>query len=162
MFTKIIEQMKTYFGQDKKRIDHALAVLNQAEQILTTEPNACSLVVQAGAILHDIGIHNAEKKYNSTAAKYQELEGPPIARKILEDLKMPAEDIEHICRIVGSHHTAKDIDTIEFRIVYDADLLVNIKENGITKNYDQVSELVDKKFKTQCGKQIAKKFLERK
>ena len=74
---RIIEQMKILFGRDEKRINHALAVLKYAEQILTTEPKASGLIVRAGAILHDIGIKRAEEKYNSSTAKYQELEGPP-------------------------------------------------------------------------------------
>ena len=40
-------------------------------------------VILSAAYLHDIGIHEAERKYQSTAARYQEEEGPPIAREIL-------------------------------------------------------------------------------
>ena len=35
--------------------------------------------------MHDIGIHEAERKYNSSAGNYQELEGPAIAADILSD-----------------------------------------------------------------------------
>ena len=43
-------------------------------------------VVLSAAYLHDIGIQEAERKYQSTAARYQEEEGPPIAREILTRL----------------------------------------------------------------------------
>lgn len=42
--------------------------------------------LSAAAILHDIGIHNSEKKYNSSAGNYQELEGPPVAEELMKDL----------------------------------------------------------------------------
>ena len=41
-------------------------------------------MVRAAAILHDIGIHEAERKHGSSSGRLQELEGPPIARAILE------------------------------------------------------------------------------
>lgn len=160
---RIMERMKKTFGDDAKRISHARAVLNQAEHILTTESTASGLVVRAAAILHDIGIHQAEQKHGSAAGKYQELEGPPIARKILEELKAPEEDIDHICKIVGSHHSANDIDTIEFRIVRDADLLVNLQDEYDTSDQAKISNLIENVLKTTHGKRIAKKlFLERK
>ena len=110
---------------DQKRIDHGLAVLDYAEQIQAAEGGE-PLIVRAGAILHDIGIHEAERKYGSSGGKYQEIEGPPIARKILAKYDLGKDVVQHICRIIANHHSAKDIDTIEFRIVWDADWLVNI------------------------------------
>ena len=78
MKDKLIQKMKDVFGDDQKRINHALAVLKYAEQIHAVEGGDAA-VVTAAAILHDIGIHQAEQKYGSTAGKYQEIEGPPIA-----------------------------------------------------------------------------------
>ena len=37
-------------------------------------------MVLSAAYLHDIGIKEAERKYQSSAAPYQEQEGPAIAR----------------------------------------------------------------------------------
>ena len=36
-------------------------------------------IVEAAALVHDIGIHAAEKKYRSAAGEYQEIEGPWLA-----------------------------------------------------------------------------------
>ena len=84
MKDKLIQKMKDVFGDDQKRINHALAVLKYAEQIHSAEGGDL-IVITAAAILHDIGIHQAEQKYGSPAGKYQEIEGPPIAEKILND-----------------------------------------------------------------------------
>jgi len=57
---KLIEEMKQVFGQDRRRIEHALSVLDYAEQIQAAE-GGHPLVVKAAAILHDIGILEAER-----------------------------------------------------------------------------------------------------
>jgi len=151
---KLIEEMKTIFGDDQKRIEHALAVLDYAEQIQNVE-GGDPLIVRAAAILHDIGIHEAEYKYGSSAGKYQEIEGPLIAEEILKKYDISAEAIEHICRIIANHHSAKDIDTIEFRIVWDADWLVNIPTEFANASNEKLQEIIDKTFKTDEGRRIA-------
>ncbi len=127
MAQKLIAIMKSEFDGDQKRISHALRVLERAEALLHEEDGSPRVVV-AAALLHDIGIREAERKHGSGAPKYQEQEGPPIARRILEELDFDADIVDHICRIVGSHHSGDDIDTPEFRILWDADLLVNLEE----------------------------------
>jgi putative nucleotidyltransferase with HDIG domain len=154
MREKLINQMKKVFGNDQKRIDHALAVLDYAEQIQNVE-GGDPLVVRAAAILHDIGIHQAELKYGSSAGKYQEIEGPPIAREILEKDDIPAEAVEHICKIIAKHHSAREIDTIEFKIIRDADQIVNLPEDFSGASNGRLQEFIDKKFKTGEGRRIA-------
>ena len=151
---RLIDEMKNVFGEDQKRTNHAPAVLEYAEQIQATE-GGDPLVVKASAILHDIGILQAEKKYGSSAGKYQELEGPGIAKDILEKHDISKELIEHICQIIANHHSAKDIDTIEFRIVWDADWLVNIPEEYGENNNEQKQKIIEKVFKTRKGKEMA-------
>ncbi len=82
---KIRRAMEDYFGDDAKRIGHALRVTGFADEILLHEPGDRELVL-ATALLHDIGIREAERKYGSSAGDLQEREGPPVARKILEGL----------------------------------------------------------------------------
>lgn len=151
---KLIDEMKTVFSPDEKRIKHALAVLDYAERIQAVE-GGDPLVVKAAAILHDIGIHEAERKYGSPAGKYQEIEGPPIADEILKRHNIPPETSEHICRIIANHHSAKDIDTKEFRILWDADRLVNIPEDFPDASKDELQSIVEKTFRTREGHRIA-------
>jgi len=155
---KLIDRMKQVFGADRKRIDHALAVLNYAERI-QAEQGGDPLIVKAAAILHDIGIHQAERKYNSAAGKYQEIEGPPIAGDILKDFDLAPETVEHICKIIANHHSAKDIDTVEFRCVWDADWLVNIPGEMPDADADKIRHTVDTVFKTDTGRKIAAETL---
>lgn len=154
---RLIDEMKEVFGEDKKRITHALAVLDYAEQIQAAV-GGDPLVVKAAAILHDIGIVKALEKHGSSAAKYQELEGPGIAKEILEKHELSDELIENICKIIANHHSGKNIDTLEFRIVWDADWLVNFPEEHSDLDGEKTGEVIEKLFKTPKGKEIATKL----
>jgi HD superfamily phosphodiesterase len=161
---RLIEEMKSVFGDDRKRIDHALAVLGHANTIMESERvksegEISALVVRAAAILHDIGIHEAERKYGRSSGPLQELEGPPIAREILENLGVDPESVDHVCQIVANHHSARDIDTPEFRIVWDADWLVNIAEELDTSDRTKIEKLVVRVFKTDGGRRLAGQIL---
>lgn len=154
---RLIDEMKHIFGGDQKRIEHALAVLGYAERIQIVE-GGDPLVVNAAAILHDIGIRQAERKYGSSTGKYQEIEGPPIAEEILKRLDIADEVIEHVCRIIANHHSAGDIDTSEFRIVWDADWLVNIPLDFPNASEEKLQKIVNKVFRTSEGYKIAKEL----
>jgi HD superfamily phosphodiesterase/predicted RNA-binding Zn-ribbon protein involved in translation (DUF1610 family) len=150
----LIAEMKEVFRDDQPRIDHALEVLGYAEQIRAAEGGDAFIVV-TGAILHDIGIHEAERKYGSSQSKYQEIEGPGIAREILQRHNIIETDIEHICKIIANHHSARYIDTLEFRIIWDADWLINFEEHYGEKTIETKVKVVEKIFKTKTGKKIA-------
>jgi HD superfamily phosphodiesterase len=146
--------MKTYFGTDQKRIDHALSVLGYATRIQLAE-GGDEKIVFAAAVLHDIGIPECERKYGSIAGPHQEKEGPPIARDILEKVGMDEERTEHVCDIIADHHSAKRMDTLEFRILWDADWLVNIPNWHADAGREELEELIGKVFKTGAGREIA-------
>lgn len=67
---RVAEEMMRYFGTDSRRIDHASKVARYAEKLATQEEGDPAVVLPT-AYLHDIGIKEAERKYNSTAARYQ-------------------------------------------------------------------------------------------
>jgi HD superfamily phosphodiesterase len=146
--------MKKYFGTDFKRVNHALKVARYAEQILKIE-GGNPLVVMGAAYLHDIGIREAEKKYSSTSGQYQEKEGPPIAKEILKRLNVQEEMAEEICDIIGHHHSPREKETLHFQILCEADCLVNIEDDGISKDREKVEKIIRKAFKTVTGKKLA-------
>ena len=154
---KLVYEMEKYFAGDEKRIEHAIAVLNYAEQIQAVE-GGDPLIVRAAAILHDIGIHEAERKHGSSAGKYQEIEGPPIAGEILNKYDISPEVVEHVCKIIANHHSAKEIDTMEFRVVWDADWLVNIPSDFPGASDEDLREVIEKRFKTREGRRIAEEL----
>jgi hypothetical protein len=158
MREQLIDKMKETFGDDEKRINHALAVLALAEQIRAAE-GGDPLTVQAAAILHDIGIQEAFRKYGSTAGVHQETEGPPIADAIMKALIMDDETRRHVCQIVGSHHTGDKIDTPEFRCIWDADWIVNLSGMYAAWPLEKKRHIIEKYFRTATGKRLARTSL---
>jgi HD superfamily phosphohydrolase YqeK len=153
---RIAIEMKKYFGKDFKRIGHATKVARYAEKIGRIEGGNMAVIL-ASAYLHDIGIHEAERKYESTAAKYQEAEGPPIAKAILEKLAASADLIEEVCDIIGHHHHPRKEETLNFKVLYDADRIVNIEEAHRKSPLpaDKIQNMIDKGFLTRSGREAA-------
>ena len=149
------EAMEGRFGDDGRRKEHARQVTRYARELLICEPGEEEVVITA-AILHDIGIPASIRKYGSTAGPHQEREGPPIARRILEDLGYPKEVVEEVCTIIASHHSPGEVDTDNFRVVYDADWLVNLKDEYDVEDREKLERIIDRVFLTASGKRVAR------
>jgi len=155
MEEEILEKMKTYFGSDKRRIRHAEKVLLYTKALLEKERGTADVLIPA-ALLHDIGIKECEKKYNSTNGQLQEIEGPPIAAGILRELNISSRTIREVCGIIASHHSPGELDTDNFRILWDADWLVNLGDEYDMKDKKKMRNIIEKTFLTETGKDIAK------
>jgi HD superfamily phosphodiesterase len=157
---RVALEMKRYFGHDFKRIGHAANVARYAEQMVKEEKGNPAVVLSV-AYLHDIGIHEAERKHNSTAARYQHKEGPPIARDILTRLGARKELTDEVCDIIGHHHHPRDEETLNFKILYDSDLIVNLEERQKEKKVERekLLRIIEKHMFTDTGKRLARKAL---
>jgi len=155
--------MRRYFGSDARRIKHAMDVAAHAEAIGKEEKGGDMMVIMAAAFFHDIGIKNAELKYNSSSAKYQHIEGPPVAKEILTELKAPDELIEEVCDIIGHHHSPRSEETVNFKVLYDADLIVNMAELYQEKPHtsEQLEKILGSSFMTAAGADEGRKTLEK-
>ncbi len=154
MTARVLNKMIHYFGNDVRRVNHALKVFGFAEAIAGLEKLSGfqSTVVELAAILHDIGIKEAERKYNSSAGKYQEMEGPPIAEEILKSEGIDTPVIDRVCYLIGNHHSYGKIDGEDFQILVEADFLVNIDEDAMAA--EAIESVKAKYFKTTAGKGI--------
>lgn len=155
--SKLLKKMEEYFAEDTKRIWHARAVLGYAKEILEKEDGDQETVISA-AILHDIGIKECEKKYGSAAGHLQEKEGPPIAIKILCDLNVSKKVISEVSQIIASHHSPGEVDTLNFKILWDADWLVNLKDEYDIKDRKKLKDVIEKIFLTKTGKSKAEEI----
>lgn len=158
---RVAVEMKRYFQYDFKRIGHATKVARYAERIVKQEGGDPAVVLSA-AYLHDIGIAEAERKYGSAEAHdHHEQEGPPIARQILGRLKAPVALIDEVCAIIGHHHHPGREDTVNFKVAYDADLIVNLEEKKKEASLDEgyLASLIDRDFLTDGGRELARKVL---
>lgn len=153
----LMRAMEAYFKADARRINHGHRVTDDAEELLKREGGDYTVVIGA-SVLHDIGIHQAQEKYGSTSGKYQEKEGPPIARRILTRLGFEQNQIEEICEIIAHHHSPGKIATKNFGILYDADWLVNLRDEYDIQDRNKLTSIIEKVFLTQSGKALAREI----
>ena len=113
-------------------------------------------ILEVAALTHDIGIRNSEKKYGSCNGKQQELEGPPEAEKLLRSLDFDGDIIERVCWLIAHHHTYNNIEGADYRILVEADFLVNTYEDGVSR--EAVQTAYGRIFKTESGRAICRKM----
>lgn len=154
----VIQAMIRYNEGDPKRIHHALKVYAFAKNIGELEglDGNQLKILEIASVLHDIGIKNSEAKYSSSNGKYQELEGPPVARKLLLESGFDEAIIQRVCFLIGHHHTYHEISGEDYQILVEADFLVNIAEDNMTPL--QAQEVLQKIFKTKTGKEYLSKL----
>lgn len=147
----LISEMIKYYEGDVKRVNHFMKVYSFAKTIGEMEQidDARQEILEITAIVHDIGIKLSEQKYNSSSGKYQQIEGPAIAKELLEKLGFDDSIISRVCFIVGHHHTYTAIDDIDFQILVEADFIINIYEDEVSQ--EAASKMRDNYFKTTTG-----------
>lgn len=151
MIGLVIEKMIAYFGDDVRRINHALKVYGFANCIARREQLSAKdlQVVEVSAVLHDIGIVEAHKKYGKSSGHYQEIEGPAVAMDLLSDMVLDQDVLDRVAFLIGHHHSYGKIDGVDFQILVEADFLVNVDEDNMTK--DAIMSVREKYFKTPTG-----------
>jgi len=157
---RIAVEMKRYFRTDFKRIGHAMRVARHAERIGKSERGNLA-VIFAASYLHDIGIPEAERKHGSAASQYQEVEGPPVARSIMIKLGAKEALIDEVCDIISHHHHPRNEETVNFKVVYDADFITNLEEKHKERPMepDRLIRIFKKSLLTASGLQTAKEVL---
>jgi len=157
---RVAIEMKRYLKSDFKRIGHATRVARYAERIGKNERGNLAVILSA-AYLHDIGIPEAERKHGSSAPEYQEKEGPPIARSILNKLKANEDLVDEVCDIVGHHHHPGPDESLNFKVVFDADLIANLEDKIKERPMEtkRLTEIIEKNFLTAGGKKEATQVL---
>ena len=157
---RVAVEMKMYFKRDFKQIGHAAKVARYAERI-AQEEHADPAVVLSAAYLHDIGITEAEHKHDNPQIEHHESEGPAIAKNILEKLDAADPLINEVCDIIAHHHHPRQEESVNFKVVYDADLLVNLEERRKKNLIDpaELSEVIALGFLTETGRAVAQEAL---
>ncbi len=132
----LLQAMVKYDRGDARRIQHLVKVHDFAQMIALAEgmDEGERFVLEAAAILHDVGIHAAEAKYGNCNGKHQEELGPDEARKVLAEVEgFTTEQTERICWLIAHHHTYTDVTAMDHRILLEADFLVNSFEDALSR-----------------------------
>jgi response regulator RpfG family c-di-GMP phosphodiesterase len=154
MLNKLHYEMIKLYNGDAKRIQHFCKVHSYAKLIAEMEnvDEHTLFIIEVAALTHDIGIHLCEEKYGNCNGKLQEKEGPALAEKLLTKLGFMKDVAERVMYLIAHHHTYDDINGIDYQILVEADFLVNMYEDGLSK--DVVEHAYNKIFKTDSGMKI--------
>ena len=144
----------TFFQNDPDQIQHFVKVHGFAAQIGRLEglSDREQFTLEAAALVHDVGILPANRKYGSCNGKLQEQEGAPVATELLSSLEFPPEVTERVAYLVGHHHTYTNIDGMDYQILVEADFLVNLYGGHTPK--EQIEHTGRTIFRTAGGKKI--------
>lgn len=154
---RISQEMKRYFSHDVKSVNHGLKVAKYAEEILKLE-GGHPLIILGAAYLHHIGMKEATEKYGNASLEDQEKEGSSIARDILKKLNVQREIVDEICDIIGYHHHPREMETLDFQVLFEAKWLANIEEEGFSRDREKAEEIMGKIFQTVTGKKLEKEL----
>ena len=115
-------------NSDGHGADHTMRVYHNAQILMEAYPEVDSFIVSLAALLHDTDDH---KLFNT--------ENNMNARSFMENKDIPAETIEQVCRIINavsfSHNRGNSPETLEGKIVQDADRLDAIGAIGIARTF---------------------------
>lgn len=160
MKDRIAIEMKKYFNKDFKRIGHATRVARHAEA-LAGKTGGDPAVILAAAYLHDIGYPETIRKYGAAEQKHLETEGAVEARKIMEKIGAKEAMIEEICGIISRQYHPGEEESINFKVVYDANIIADLEEETKTKplGRENLNEIIKTKLLTEGAKERAGKLL---
>lgn len=166
MTGKVIDAMISFFGNDSRRIGHALKVYGYTLCIAEAEDFTQEETRDAvfAAVLHDVGIKVAEEKFGSFTYKQQEELGPPVAQAILAGLGVPGETIDRVSHIIAHHHTPNLVSeepvNRPFCALIEADFIVNLEEGNIPR--DSLEKVRGRYFTTGGGRKILSAIFDKK
>jgi len=152
----VYQAMIEYYRGDSHQIQHFAKVHTYSRLIGTLEglDEETMITLEMAALVHDVGIKAGMEKYGRGNGKIQEELGPAIAEELLTGLGVDPERVARISYLVGHHHTYTNVEGLDYRILLEADFLVNLHEEkepmeGIVKAYEEI-------FRTEAGKKIVK------
>lgn len=158
MINRLHEEMIRLYSGDAKRIQHFCKVHSYAKLIAELEQvdKETLFILETAALTHDIGIHFCEEKYGNCSGKLQEKEGPAIARELLASLQFDEKVSDRVQYLIAHHHTYDVIEGMDYQILVEADFLVNLYEDHLSK--EAAEQACEKIFKTESGKRICRQM----
>ncbi|MDO4285875.1 MAG: HD domain-containing protein [Eubacteriales bacterium] len=155
---ELMGEAVSFFRGDPRRIQHLMKVHAISRWIAEREgiDSRTQFVLEAAAIVHDVGIKPAEEKFGACSGRLQEQEGPAVARALMERLGAGQETVERVCYLVGHHHTYAGIDGADYQILVEADFLVNFYEDQL--DTEVIRPAYERIFRTKAGKWLCREM----
>lgn len=148
---EIILKMVDFYKGNLNDINHFLKVHSFAVTIGALEglDGTTRDILETAAIVHDIACPLCREKYGDTDGKHQEAESESLLREFLEEFHLPTSVEERVIFLVTHHHTYSHVEGMDYRILLEADYLVNAGESAkYRKSLEQFRKNV---FRTKTG-----------
>jgi len=135
IFEKIKKEVAVLLKDNKGShdFDHTERVYNTAMHLARVE-KADQEIVALAALLHDV----ARKEQDDSNGKVcHAVRGAEVAKEILNRYDLPADKIEKICGCIAKHRFRDNNipETLEEKIIFDADKLDSIGAVGIGRSF---------------------------
>ena len=133
MRKKIIKIIKKEMTCNSHSIEHISRVYNLCMEIAKSEKNVDYEVLEIAALLHDIGREKENK--DTTGVVDHAIEGAKMAQDILAKLNF--SKINEVQHCILAHRKRTDVipQTIEAKILFDADKIDCLGAVGIARNF---------------------------
>ena len=152
MTERILAKMINFSCGHRGDVCHLLKVYAYAQAIGKLEGLNCETqqTLELAAIVHDIACPVCREKYGSTDGKLQERESEAILRPFLAEFSLPRAMEERVAYLVSHHHSYHNVDGADYRILLEADFLVNADESNYSA--EQIRAAEESVFETATGK----------
>ena len=149
--SQIMEKMIAFSNGNLHDMNHLMCVWAYAKTIGELEglDRKTQETLEIAAITHDIACPLCREKYGNANGKYQELESPPLVEKFFEGMPVERRMAERISWLVAHHHTYTNVEGLDYRILLEADFLVNAGEGGLSRA--AIETMRQNVFRTETG-----------
>ena len=149
-----IQKMIEFYKGNRHDVNHFLKVWAMAKTIGELEglDRHTQEVLELAAVIHDIACPVCRVKYGNTNGSNQEKESPELVENFLKDVEIDDEMKERINYLVSHHHTYTNVDGLDYRILLEADFLVNADESEMSENAVETAR--ERVFETNTGKKL--------
>ena len=133
---RLIQAIREDPGGDSARVARAVTIFRFAKELVVQEGGDPRVVLAAALLLE-------------SAAK---------AQGILRGIGMDEPTIERVCEIVETSRMGRELETIEFKVVWDSDLLARLAAGEPDRGQEKPEDPIEDRLKTEAGKAKARPY----
>ncbi|MBQ9121449.1 MAG: HD domain-containing protein [Clostridia bacterium] len=128
LFEVLAAYMQSAVTESAHDGEHIYRVLDYCLQIAEAEKDVDYDILLAAALLHDIGRNGKQGGHHIIGAE--------MAREFLPTTTFPAHKIDAVCHVIATHSNScyGQQETLEAKILYDADKLDSLGVMGIARS----------------------------
>lgn len=145
---RLIQSIREELGGQSARIAHAMTVFRYAKELVMSEGGDPRVILAAALLMGTAPSGPADGQAETeTSAK---------AQRILRGIGLDEPTIERVCQIVAHCRLGTELDTAEFRVVWDSTVLATLAAEGKKASPQEREDGTARALKTETGKAKAR------